>query len=402
MIPGALADSAGKLNVCFTDLISSLSALRSLSSLNLRVENEQMLIRNALRALIQNQDMERCSVFMLHDDHLVNITGLDWEDLHNDDNPALRPERGTVRFSLGEGLIGKAALSRSLQHSRNCRDDPRFKSKNSSRKNPPPGSLISAPIQHGSDLLGVLNISHPHTNFFNEWHERLLITYCAMMAHLITNWRFLREMENQVKCRTNELENALCEANSLKTRFETLSLSDELTGLFNRRYFFPQAEAALANAVRYRQPYCILLMDLDHFKKINDEYGHLTGDEVLQTVSSTLGQQVREGDIIARYGGEEFVMVLPNTSFDNGVAFGERIRKAVAGLTWASMNTNICISISIGLSCLDPDFDYKRPISITQLIKIADTALYQAKNKGRNRLLAFHVAENTVACENEQ
>ncbi len=403
MISGILAESTSELNIRFSDLISALSALRSLSAINLKVESEELLIRNALQALMQNQDMERCSVFLLRGRQLINSTGLDWEDLDSGAPSPSDPRSASARFRIGEGLVGHAALSRTLQHCRNCKNDPRFKSKRIKRvfrKSPTPGSIISAPIEFDNELLGVLNISHPRTDFFNEWHERLLLTYCALIGHLIKNWRTLQEMGHQLKHRTADLEKALNEANLLKKRFESLSLRDELTGIFNRRYFFPQAEIALANAVRYRQSLAVLLMDLDHFKGINDQCGHQSGDEVLQSVAAILNGQVREGDIVARYGGEEFVAVLPNTPFTNALAFAERIRETVNNMDLSSLKTQLRVSTSIGISFLDPAVKLKKSVKITQLIKSADIALYKAKQQGRNRVIAVHVSADGTPFEN--
>lgn len=383
-----------KLNIRFVDLLSSLSALRSLTMVDFQVVDERLLIRNALKALIQNQDMETCSVFLLQDEYLVGVASLGWDDLcEPNDTQELRNHSGK-RFGIGEGIIGKAALTRSIQYCSNCMNDPQFARKDDGTTEVVPGSLVSAPIEVGNELIGVLNISHPEINYFSAWHERLLTIYCSMLGHLIFNRRLFYDLEQQVNKRTAQLQQALRHTEELKKRYETLSMVDELTGLFNRRYFFLQAESALSSAIRYNQPICILLLDLDHFKEINDQYGHSVGDEVLLEVAKSLRFEVREGDIVARFGGEEFVAVLPNATYKTGFEFAARIRKNIKKLTWEHLQSKFRLTISIGVDCLTPGSRESTKTTLNQLIKNADTALYSAKSGGRDRVVMFSNIES--------
>ncbi len=380
--------SNADVKIKFVDLLSSLSALRSLTSLDFQVVNESFLIRNALKVLIQYQDMESCSVFLRHNDELVNASGLDWDDISDFQETGQAPNRRGRRFKIGEGLIGLAAETRVQQHSENCTIDPRFRDISGESDQIVPGSLICTPIDVGDELIGVLNVSHPQANFFNDWHERMLMIYCSMMGHLIVNRRLFHEMEKMVGQRTSDLKAALYEAEELKQRYEKLSLVDELTGLFNRRYFFSRAESAVSSAVRYNQSLCVLLIDLDAFKSINDKFGHTVGDSVVKNVASILSDESREGDIVARFGGDEFVVVLPNTPCSNGIASAERIRSKVGELALED-SPQAKLTVSIGLSCLSPDSDEIQPTSVNQLIQQADLALYTAKNNGKNSVNTF-------------
>lgn len=161
-----------------------------------------------------------------------------------------------------------------------------------------------------------------------------------------------------------------------------LASTDMLTQLSNRRQFYSQAEANLADCRRHDKDMSVLLLDLDHFKKVNDTYGHHGGDEVLRTVAKLLTQMVRGGDTVARFGGEEFAVMLPGTNRLGAAVLGERIRAAVEKEEIVVDGRTIRITVSIGLVTLAGE----ETESIDQLLSIADRRLYLAKNSGRNRI----------------
>ncbi len=199
-----------ELNSTIVNLLDSFSALSALSSLDLRNVDEQTMLRNALKGLVQNIDVENCSIFLLKGNVLVNCTGLDWDDiLHEEKSVTLEHSVDcTIVASIGEGIMGLAVQQKSLQHCRNCFTDKRFKSVPGRKI----GSLISVPIfQVGGDVLGVLNISHPEPDFFDLWHERFLLVYCHCLGQLLSNYRLLNHMELEIEKRTIQLRKALDE-----------------------------------------------------------------------------------------------------------------------------------------------------------------------------------------------
>ncbi|HEX5339770.1 MAG TPA: two-component regulator propeller domain-containing protein [Gammaproteobacteria bacterium] len=163
---------------------------------------------------------------------------------------------------------------------------------------------------------------------------------------------------------------------------ENLATTDSLTRLHNRRHFLERAEAEFERSRRYQRPLSIFLLDADHFKEINDNHGHETGDQVLRTLSSVCRQNLRQLDVIGRYGGEEFVVFLPETSIALAMEVAERLR---AGIEQASIETaggEIRVTISIGVATATAQTD-----SIAALINEADRALYEAKRAGRNKVV---------------
>jgi diguanylate cyclase (GGDEF)-like protein len=169
-------------------------------------------------------------------------------------------------------------------------------------------------------------------------------------------------------------------ARSLK--LEYAALTDALTGMQNRRYFDDALKEYLGEFRRIQKPVGLMIVDLDHFKQINDTHGHDIGDEVLRAVASCLKDMTRYHDVVARLGGEEFAVVAPNMDADTLVRFAERIRKAMAGMVIVSGNVRLKVTASVGLAVWD------RKESAETLFRRADQQLYQAKKTGRNRVCA--------------
>lgn len=169
-----------------------------------------------------------------------------------------------------------------------------------------------------------------------------------------------------------------------------LSTKDELTDLYNRRYFMESAEREVAGTARYGKNLSLLMLDLDFFKQINDTHGHPAGDAVLKQTARMLKQSIRTYDVACRYGGEEFAVIMPNTSLIDARTFCERLRKKIENTTVRHDSKNLRITVSIGLAEYLPEIDK----SILQLIKRADDGLYAAKQQGRNRVVA--VDENAM------
>lgn len=190
-------------------------------------------------------------------------------------------------------------------------------------------------------------------------------------------------LEQQVDARTRDLQKALVELESANQQLAALSVTDQLTGLYNRRYFDMHVEDELRRCVRSHLPIAVVVLDIDHFKRINDSYGHLFGDECLQKVAQVMSQHTqRPGDVAVRFGGEEFVMLLPGTDLQGAIQVAESIRQAVARIALHYQSTKITLTISIGVLVKIP----QTGDTVDLLLEAADAALYQAKENGRNRV----------------
>ena len=175
------------------------------------------------------------------------------------------------------------------------------------------------------------------------------------------------------------------QVNSARARLEQLAVQDELTGLYNYRYLHSRLAEEFKRSERYRDPLACAMVDIDHFKRVNDQHGHDVGDVVLAGVAQRLRDAVREIDVVARYGGEEFLLVLPSTHFSGALTVADRVWRAVGASPIAGPSGRHEVTVSVGVA-LFPSRDVKNK---DQLLKAADRALYQAKADGRNRICVF-------------
>ena len=161
-----------------------------------------------------------------------------------------------------------------------------------------------------------------------------------------------------------------------------LASTDPMTKLYNRRYFSRIAQHVLALAKRERESLSVIMLDIDHFKRVNDTYGHQVGDQVIILLAETITAHLRKSDFAARFGGEEFVILLPRTPLDNARSTAEKLRKAVEALTFKTgEGLEVHFTISLGVSTVD----IMTETSVEPALKRADDAMYLAKESGRNR-----------------
>lgn len=207
----------------------------------------------------------------------------------------------------------------------------------------------------------------------------------------ITEARHQQELLLTEMVRTNEqavtLEMQKIELELMNDKLAGLATTDGLTGLNNHRKFQEYLEQEFAIARRNKTPLSLILLDVDHFKKFNDEFGHQAGDEVLRRVGRALQSAARESDFVARYGGEEFVIVLPGTDYSHSKDAAERFRKFIEACEWPYQP----VTASFGVASLTCSINARE-----KLIALADSALYTAKRKGRNRVCLADTIENVA------
>ena len=211
----------------------------------------------------------------------------------------------------------------------------------------------------------------------NTWTERALVLACAITAlgRCASTGLYGSSMREALYKRGNELKAA-------HARIEELAQLDELTGLLNRRYIMRSLNEEIDRAQRSRAACSIAIIDLDFFKRINDQFGHPVGDEVLRTFAITLFANLRTTDKVGRYGGEEFLMILPDTAKDAALGTINRLRAIVSQVEWAGTSSIIYLTMSAGVS------EIREEDTAADILARADAALYNAKNAGRNRVIA--------------
>lgn len=200
----------------------------------------------------------------------------------------------------------------------------------------------------------------------------------------------IQAREGDLRDLTDSLEHAVIERTTelqeKNEALERIAITDELTRIFNRRYFFELAEKEIERTKRYNHPVSVVLIDADHFKNINDSYGHLVGDQILVNLANFLEGNIRRIDILARYGGEEFIVLMPETECEDAAISAERIRKLVESTPMTKGGVDVKITISVGIACWDGNGE----MSLDSLLAHADFALYQSKESGRNLVSIWH------------
>ncbi len=229
-------------------------------------------------------------------------------------------------------------------------------------------SLIDDPSGLKNLLERDPSIKEPETVHFNQ---RVLSVYAATIrtpqGGVVGSAALIRDITEEKR---------------LEERLRRLSTTDGLTGLFNRRHLDETLTTELERALRYNAPLSIMMFDVDHFKRFNDEHGHDQGDRVLQAIAQSLQEHVRKVDVPCRYGGEEFLAILPGTNQAGAIIVSERLRHAIEQMEVDGLN----VTISIGVASV-PELDVR---SSATLVEAADSALYRAKRAGRNQVIAAH------------
>jgi diguanylate cyclase (GGDEF)-like protein/PAS domain S-box-containing protein len=253
------------------------------------------------------------------------------------------------------------------------------------RQTPCDGPHIVCPhpliFERGEKIVKVL---HTHYNAQGDEHQ-IEITAAPVKSSqgqivaMVETHRDIMEKKTD-----DEFVKLIKRLNETQTHLKHVAITDELTGLRNRRYIVERLEEEFQRAKRTGRPLSLIMLDIDHFKKINDAHGHLFGDVVLRVVSTRMKETLRKHDLIGRVGGEEFLIICPESSLEDTVVVAERIRRIIHGETISDGVREAAVALSAGVTML-----MASDRSSDTLFSRADTALYKAKERGRNRVVVL-------------
>ena len=219
------------------------------------------------------------------------------------------------------------------------------------------GYFVSIPLMIEKEIVGLLNINDVGQDSFDVGDLDFILNLSEFIAMSISN-AVLYEQANK------------------------LAVTDGLTGISNRQSVEKSLQIEFERSKRYNSPLSLILLDVDHFKDVNDTYGHQKGDEILIAFASLLKKACRANDIAARYGGEEFLMILPQSNAQGAFKIAERVREEMMKISFTGNESNFAVTVSCGVAEFNKDCE-----SINKLITVADQALYEAKNGGRNKTI---------------
>lgn len=244
------------------------------------------------------------------------------------------------------------------------------------------GLRVSIPIEHYLDNMEIVDSKTELLyviTIFTSLIFIIIITYTIHSIYIreLNIMKLNKTLEAKVHQRTKELKNA-------NKKLLEISSIDFLTNIPNRRCFFEVGSKAFHLAKREKKQLSVICVDVDHFKSINDNYGHNIGDEILKLVSSKMNKLIRKSDILARTGGEEFTILLNNTDKDNAFILAEKLRTTIENSYYRDKELEIQVTISLGISELQDEDD-----DLDSIINRADKALYSAKNESRNKTVIY-------------
>lgn len=320
--------------------LRDLTFLNQLAEEGVKTVDEDLLIQNATQLVgkIFNPDYFGIMLIDEEEEHLY---------LHS--SYVAYGGKRDVNIPLGEGITGHVAKSGEAWYVPDVSKEPAYISAELDMR-----SELCVPLNTGDRVIGVINMESGRVEAFDEADLNLLTTFADQLAIAMERARLFK-------------------------RAEQLAITDELTGLFNRRHFFDLAKTEFARATRYQHPLGVMMLDVDHFKRVNDTYGHAVGDAVLKKIAHRLKESCRKVDVLARYGGEEFSLLLPETNLSATLEAAERLRACIADQAIETSDGSLSVTISLGVTALSKHIE-----DLSSFINQADQALLLAKSAGRN------------------
>jgi diguanylate cyclase (GGDEF)-like protein len=263
-----------------------------------------------------------------------------------------------VRVKLGEGIVGWVAQHGEVVVAEDARQDPRFKSGIDDLMQPVLGSVLCVPIKVRDKVQGVIQLANdPGRKSFSQEDAPILRSLADYAAIAIGNARYVQQIHE-------------------------LTITDDCTALFNARHLISVLDSEIYRSRRYGYECSVAFMDVDHFKQVNDRFGHLVGSKLLRLVGNVIKANLRLTDYAFRYGGDEFVMVLPHTSKENALRVVRRIRDLLNSETFfTEEKLNIKVTASFGVATFPADGRKRK-----DLLRVADEAMYSIKNTTRNNI----------------
>jgi diguanylate cyclase (GGDEF)-like protein len=370
------------------------------SALYIRPERLSILLRIGLR-LTAERNLERLLNMIIEETTAVmeadrsSLFLVDREKNEMWAKIAQGVETTEIRFPVGMGIAGTVGKTGEIINIPDAYQDDRFNREFDRRTGYRTRSILCVPLRNmQGEISGAVQVLNKREGVFTADDEALLTALASHAAIALENadlYTKLQDLNSRLEEKVTERTADLVAANErlsvLNLELEQLSITDSLTQVFNRRFFMERIRQEVKRVNRYGSSVSVLMIDIDHFKQVNDKHGHQAGDTILSGVAGLIKQRLRETDVLARYGGEEFVMIATPMELSGAVTLAERIRSLVEDAEFEHGGRRIKVTISIGVSSWMPAMKD----NFEELIRLADDALYGAKEEGRNRVRSARV-----------
>jgi diguanylate cyclase (GGDEF)-like protein len=289
-----------------------------------------------------------------------------------------------MRVPLGKGIVSTVFMNGIPKIVNDLSSNKEYFSDIEISLGKPIHALLAVPLIVENRVIGVIEAVHDRKEVFTTSDQNLLVTLAGYAAIAIENARLYKDIQDQASSNDNLVVERTKELKELYERVKKLSVTDDLTGIYNRRGLYVIGKREIHRTNRYGHNLSVIMFDLDDFKEINDNHGHIVGDQILFNVAHQCQTLIREMDIIGRYGGDEFIIILPETSRDEAQTTAERIQDHLANSFIETENGKLGTTISIGITVANTDIK-----SFRDLINTADLAMYSAKRAGKNCIWMF-------------
>lgn len=359
--------SSAKVYSLLAEKTRHLRIINDLAIDLLRLDSVEEVLWIIAKSAIANLNFEDCIIY------LVDETGtrLIQRAAHGPKNPAEKEIKDPITIPVGEGIVGYVAQTGQPELVRDTAKDPRYIIDDAAR-----ASEITVPILHDDRVIGVIDSEHEQANFFTNEHIEVLTIIASMTSTKLASCMLIEELESTVS-RLQETQVAL---ETKERELEYLASHDSLTDLYNRRALMSTGGRLVAKSRENEERSAIWYLDLDHFRLVNDRFGHAAGDELLKQLAYRLNEEIGDDGVVGRIGGDEFVVLFPDIGAEESIPQCQRLIQHISQAKYNCAGHHVSIGLSIGITEISPSVR-----SLSTVIEAADKASYLAKQAGRNQ-----------------
>lgn len=333
----------------------------------LRLDTVEEVLWVIVKSAIANLKFEDCIIYLIDE----SGTRLVQRAAHGPKNPAEKEIKDPIIIPVGEGIVGHVAKTGQPELVRDTGRDPRYIVDDAIR-----ASEITVPILHDDQVIGVIDSEHDEPNFYTNEHIEVLTIIASMTSTKLASCMLIEKLTSTVT-RLKETQEAL---ERKESELEYLASHDSLTDLYNRRALMLTGASFVEEAAGADKKSAVWYIDLDHFRLVNDRFGHTTGDELLKQLATQLKEEVGGEGVVGRIGGDEFVVLCPDLGAEESVPLCQRLIETVSQTKYNCAGQHVSIGLSVGIT------EITRFVhSLSTVIEAADKASYLAKQAGRNQ-----------------